>query len=128
MTGLDVLVLAASGAAIAGVLWYFFWSKGAGVRAQPEAGGVQRVEVRVKGAYDPDTVVVEAGRPVRLDFYRDETDACSEMLVFDRLGIRRLLPAFETTPIEFTPEEPGEYEFTCGMNMMRGRVIVEPPS
>lgn len=36
------------------------------------------------------------------------------------------LPAFRTTPIEFTPEEPGEYTFTCGMNMMRAKLVVEP--
>jgi plastocyanin domain-containing protein len=126
VTLVDGLVLAASGAAIAWVLWYFLWSRGEGVRAEAR-DGVQRVEVRVKGAYDPDTVVVEAGRPVRLEFYRDETNACSEVLVFEPFGIHRELPAFQTTAVEFTPREPGEYEFTCGMNMMRGRVVVEAP-
>ena len=33
--------------------------------------------------------------------------------------------AFETTPVEFTPAAPGSYEFTCGMGMVRGRLIVE---
>lgn len=126
MTVLDGVVIAASAVAVAWVLWYFLWSRGKGVRAEPREG-VQRVEIRVKGAYDPDTIVVEAGRPVRLEFYRDETNACSEVLVMDRFGIHRELPAFQTTAIEFTPDEPGEYEFTCGMNMMRGRVVVEPP-
>ena len=127
MTATDLLVLFAAAAAIAGVLWYFFGSKGVGVRAVRE-GDVQRVRVVVRGAYDPDRIVVEAGRPVRLDFYRDETNACSEVLVLDAFGIHRELPAFETTPIEFTPREPGEYEFTCGMSMMRGKVVVEPSS
>ena len=125
MTGVDVAVLTASAAAIAAVLWYFFGSRGPGVRAE-SSGAVQRARIRVKGAYDPDTIVVEAGRPVRLDFVREETNACSEVLVFEPFGIHRELPAFATTAIEFTPEEPGEYEFTCGMSMMRGRVVVEP--
>lgn len=127
MSALDALVLAGSAALIGTVLWYFLWSRGEGVRAR-ESAGVQRVTINVKGAYDPDTVVVEAGRPVRLDFYRDETNACSEVLLFEPFGVRRELPAFETTAVEFTPLEPGEYEFTCGMNMMRGRVVVEPRS
>jgi Cu+-exporting ATPase len=46
--------------------------------------------------------------------------------VFPDLGISKELPAFKTTPIEFTPGEPGEYPFACGMGMMRGRLIVEP--
>lgn len=124
MSVLDGFVLTGSAAAILVVLWYFFWSRGEGVRAESR-GEVQRAQIRVKGAYDPDTVVVEAGRPVRLEFYREETNACSEVLVLPSFGVHRELPAFETTSIEFTPEAPGEYEFTCGMNMMRGRVVVE---
>ena len=34
------------------------------------------------------------------------------------------LPAFKTVPVEFTPDKPGEYTFTCGMNMLRGRLVV----
>jgi plastocyanin domain-containing protein len=127
MSALELLVLAGSAAAILFVLWYFFWSRGEGVRADSGAG-VQQARIRVKGAYDPDTIVVEAGRPVRLEFYRDETNACSEVLALPSFGIHRELPAFATTSIEFTPAEPGEYEFTCGMNMMRGRIVVEPAS
>jgi plastocyanin domain-containing protein len=41
-------------------------------------------------------------------------------------GIARRLPPFETTPIEFTPDKPGEFTFTCGTNMLRGKLVVEP--
>jgi plastocyanin domain-containing protein len=34
------------------------------------------------------------------------------------------LPEGEQVPVEFTPQEPGEYEFTCGMGMLRGKVVV----
>src|SRR6266542_2491071 len=71
-------------------------------------GGVQEVRVIVKGGYTPDTIVVQAGKPVRLQFYRDETADCSERVVFERFGIDQQLPAFQTTTIEFTPEQPGE--------------------
>ena len=92
------------------------------------AGGVQEVQITVKGGYAPDVVVVRAGQPVRLDFYRDETASCSEQVVFGDFGIARDLPAYQTTPIEFTPHDPGEFTWTCGMNMMRGKLIVEDPS
>lgn len=104
-------------------LWYFFGERRSAV-ASAAAGGVQEVKVTVKGGYSPDTIVVSAGRPVRLDFYRDETNSCSEQVIFGDFGIARDLPAFQTTPIEFTPEKPGEYTFTCGMNMLRGKLIV----
>ena len=86
--------------------------------------GLQEVKVVVKGGYDPDVIVVKKGIPVRLNFYRDETDDCSDTIVIGDFNVRRPLPAFKTTPIEFTPEKEGEYVFTCGMGMLRGKLIV----
>lgn len=105
------------------VLWYFFGPKKAA--AAVVGSGVQEIKVLVKGGYSPDVIAVKAGMPVRLNFYRDETASCSEQIVFGDFGIARDLPAFKTTPIEFTPDKAGEYTFTCGMNMMRGKLIVE---
>lgn len=122
----EILVTVGGVVLIALILWYFFWSEGERVRAVASDTGVQEIEVQVKGGYDPDLIVVEAGRPVRLDFHRNETADCSEEIVFGDFGIRKRLPAFQTTPIEFTPEQPGEYVFTCGMGMMRGKLLVEP--
>jgi plastocyanin domain-containing protein len=122
----DVLVILAGAGLIAAELWYFLGPK-PGPAGAPVASpaGVQEVRIMVKGGYDPDTIFVEAGRPVRLLFYRDETVECSSRLVFDRLGIDQLLPAFETTPVEFTPGEPGDYPFRCHMDVLHGRVVAQ---
>jgi len=87
---------------------------------------VQEVRVIVKGGYTPDTIVVQAGKPVRLQFYRDETADCSERVVFEQFGVDQQLPAFQTTAVEFTPDQPGEFPFRCGMNMLKGLLVVEP--
>ncbi len=112
-------------ALIAFVLWYFFGEREATAAAVTESG-VQEIKVTVKGGYSPDVIVVKENQPVRLDFYRSETASCSEQVIFGDFGIARDLPAFKTTPIEFTPDRSGEFTFTCGMNMMRGKLIVEP--
>ncbi len=125
MDAAEIGVVAGSIALIAFVLCYFFGPKEATIAARSESG-VQEINVTVKGGYSPDVIAVEQGIPVRLNFYRDETASCSEEVVFGDFGIARQLPAFETTPIEFTPDKAGEFTFTCGMNMMRGKVIVEP--
>jgi plastocyanin domain-containing protein len=106
------------------VNWYFLFSRRRETRAALKESQLQEVEIRVKGGYDPDVIVVKKGIPVRLDFYRDETANCSDTIVFGDFNIRKALPAFKTTPIEFTPEKEGEYVFTCGMGMMRGKLIV----
>lgn len=125
MDAMEIAVVAGGVAAIALVLWYFFGEREA-VAATDAGGGVQEVRITVKGGYSPDVVVVKQGRPVRLDFYRDETSSCSEDVVFGDFGIARHLPAFQTTPVEFTPDRAGEFTWTCGMNMLRGKLIVQP--
>ncbi|HKW41868.1 MAG TPA: cupredoxin domain-containing protein [Gemmatimonadales bacterium] len=129
MTVAQVIVTVAGVAAIVWVLWYFLFPQGwAAASAAPavDGDGVQEVRVVVKGGYTPDTIVVRAGQPVRLQFYRDETADCSERVVFEDFGIDAALPAFQATAVEFTPTEPGEYRFRCGMNMLKGLLVVEP--
>lgn len=124
MDPMEIAVLAGSGILIAGVLWFFF-----GEREKVAAGitgsGVQEIKVTVKGGYSPDVIVVKQGVPVKLDFYRDESASCTEQVVFGDFGIARDLPAFKTTSIEFTPDKAGEFTFACGMNMVRGKLVVE---
>ena len=126
MTTAQIAVTALGAVAIVSVLWYFLYSRGKAVAATAGTGGIQEVRVIVKGGYTPDTIVVQAGKPVRLQFYRDETADCSERVVFERFGIDQQLPPFQTTAIEFTPDQPGEYPFRCGMNMLKGLLVVEP--
>lgn len=106
------------------VNWYFLFSRRKAFQAELKERGIQEIKVVVKGGYDPDTIVVKKGIPVRLYFYRNETADCSDTIVFGDFKIRKALPAFETTAIEFTPEKEGEYVFTCGMGMMRGKLVV----
>lgn len=120
------VVTAAGLGAIVWVLWYFLFSRGSAQAATPRSGGVQDVRITVKGGYTPDTIVVQAGTPVRLQFYRDETADCSERVVFEDFGIDSALPAFQTTTVEFTPPAAGEFRFRCGMNMLKGLLVVEP--
>jgi plastocyanin domain-containing protein len=106
------------------VNWYFFFSRRKETSAELEESGLQEIKITVKGGYNPDVIVVKKGIPVRLNFYRDETDDCSDTIVFGDFKIRKPLHAYKTTPVEFTPEKEGEYEFTCGMGMLRGKLIV----
>ena len=119
----EILVVIGGVALIAFTLWYFLGEREQ-ISAETNETGVQEIKVTVKGGYAPDVIVVKAGVPVRLNFYRDETASCSEQVVFSDFGIARDLPAFKTTPIEFTPDKTGEFTFTCGMNMLRGKLIV----
>jgi plastocyanin domain-containing protein len=124
MTIDQILVTVAGVLAIAGVAWFFWGPRRAGVKAALTSAGAQEATIVVKGAYTPDVIVVEHGKPVRLSFVRQETAACSEEVVFPDFARRAQLPEGELVPVEFTPDQAGEYEFHCGMGMLRGKVVV----
>lgn len=112
-------------ALVAFIVWFFWLKRGPASRAADAASGRQEATIVVKGGYDPDTIVVRHGRPVRLNFRREETAACSEMVLFPDFEKSARLPTGQTVAIEFTPNKPGEFEFTCQMGMLRGKLIVE---
>lgn len=119
------VVLLAGIGALAWINWYFFLAERSSVSATVGESGVQEVTIAVRGGYDPAVVRVHAGRPVRLVFDRQETSSCSEEVVVGALGVRRYLPAYQRTTVDLEAPTPGTYEFTCGMGMLHGKLVVE---
>ena len=120
----DRIVVTLSGLVLSALIaWYFWFSKKTSVQARVTVG-VQEISVTVKGGYTPDLIVLKAGQPVRLNFTRQETISCSEMVLFPDFGKSAKLPTSQTVPIEFTPQKPGEYGFQCQMGMFRGKLVV----
>ena len=119
------IVVLAGAAAIAWVNWYFFLARRGTATAETREGGTQEVTITVQGGYEPAEVKLKRGIPARLVFDRQETSGCSEEIVIPDFGIRKFLPAFQKTTVELRPETPGSFEFTCGMSMLRGRLVVE---
>lgn len=104
-------------------IWWFLGSKPRARQAKI-TGNLQEINVTVDAGYEPSRIVVTAGRPVRLNLDRKDPNPCLEEVRFPDWNIARELPIDRVTSIEFTPEKPGRYEFTCGMNMFRGVVEV----
>jgi plastocyanin domain-containing protein len=119
------MVTLAGLALIAFIIWFFWLKRSTGVRAAETSGGYQEAMILVKGGYTPDTIIVRSGRPVRLNFRREETASCSDKVVFADFQKGADLPTGETVPVELMPKQPGEFGFGCPMGMFRGRLIVE---
>ncbi|KAA3616830.1 MAG: cupredoxin domain-containing protein [Calditrichaeota bacterium] len=107
------------------VAWFFWFSERKATHVTSSNSNVQEAMIKVKGGYSPDIIVVQAGKPVRLNFHREETALCSEQVLFSDFNKQATLTPFTTVPVEFTPDVPGEYEFQCAMGMLRGKLIVE---
>jgi len=125
MTPDRIIVTALSLALIVFIVWFFWMKKDKGTRASRTSSGHQEVMILVKGGYTPDVIVVEKDRPVRLNFRREETASCSEMVLLPDFEQSARLPVGETVAVEFIPKEAGEFEFACQMGMLRGKLIVE---
>ena len=87
---------------------------------------VQDVRVTVtETSFDPQRLTLRAGVPARVTFTRTSEKTCATTVVFPSLNIRRDLPLNEPVTIEFTPEKAGEIAFACGINMLRGTIVVQ---
>jgi Cu+-exporting ATPase len=124
MTAVEIAVALGGIALIAVLGWYFFAPRKA-AHAQLE-GGRQVVDITVRGGYSPNLVRVTAGQPVRLRFDRQENSDCTARVVFPDLRKSASLAAFGTTTLDLDIDEPGEYAWACGMNMLHGTLIAEP--
>lgn len=81
--------------------------------------------VATEQGFEPATVTLRAGTPARLVFTRTTDKTCGTAVVFPSLGIKRALPLNEPVTIEFTPANGGDVAFACGMNMLKGVVVVQ---
>ncbi|MET9904816.1 heavy metal translocating P-type ATPase [Streptomyces sp. NPDC006446] len=124
MGALEFVVVLVSAALIAALGWYFFGPRRAG--AARLEGGVQRVEVTVRGGYSPDLIKVRQGIPVEVVFDRQEAGECTSRVVFPDLKVGAGLPAHQRTIVRLNPDRPGSFGFACGMNMIHGTLLVEP--
>lgn len=90
--------------------------------AAPAAKGPV-VEVSASG-FSPDTVTVAVGEPVTITFIRRSEEGCGTEVVFPDLKIEKPLPLNKPVEVTFTPQKAGELKFACGMDMLRGKVVV----
>jgi plastocyanin domain-containing protein len=96
-------------------------------QAQAAEPAVREIEVIVdKGAYKPSRIEVRVGERVRLKFLRKEFNGCTREVVFPKLDIRRELPSNKPVYVDLPTLTPGDYEFKCGMNMVKGVLVVKP--
>jgi Cu+-exporting ATPase len=119
-----VAAIVFGGLLLAGI-YVFFFGKRKAVFAAAARSGAQTVTVVVQGGYKPDLIVARRGVPLKMIFDRREESPCSDEIVVPDFGIRRALPAHAKTELTLTPDRTGEFEFTCGMNMLHGKILVE---
>ena len=103
------------------------------VTAKPDSAGVQHVDVDLHSYYfEPNRVVVHAGRPVELVVRNRSLVVPHNFTIADSalaVSVDKWGPG--SSRVRFTPSPPGEYEFFCHVHGhakhgMKGTLVVEP--
>ncbi len=96
------------------------------VRKQQAGSEIQTAKVILsERGYQPASLSLKPGLPARIEFVRQVEATCGTEIVIPEYNIKRELPLNEPVFVEFTPDKTGEFVFTCGMNMLRGKIIVQ---
>jgi plastocyanin len=93
-------------------------------RSSPARTQSVTVTLDEKG-YQPDSFKLRQGVPARVTFVRKVESGCGTEIVLADYNIKRELPFNRAVTIEFTPTKTGEFKFACGMDMLRGKIIVQ---
>ncbi len=78
------------------------------------------IKVTEKG-YEPAELKLRLRVPARVTFVRETNNTCGTEVIFPEYDIERILPLDKPVVVEFTPQKSGEFVFTCGMSMLKGR-------
>jgi len=105
---------------------------GGGAQAPPSAaepkaakivGRVQKITVDVsKGYYDPGSIVLKAGVPAEITF--SQSSGCTGQVVSEDLQFSQDLSTGPKT-VQIPAQQPGQFSFHCGMNMVSGTITVQ---
>lgn len=109
-------------AGIAFVYWFFLGKKSSNARATEGQG---MITVIVDGGYTPEVISIPRDKTTKINFLRRDSNSCLEEVVLSDFKLKRYLPLNQKVTVEITPENPGEYRYSCGMNMYHGKIIVE---
>jgi hypothetical protein len=78
-----------------------------------------------KDGYVPGEITFSKGKFSKIAFYRADAEGCGDEVVFKSLNIRKKLPIGEVVIVDLPKDFSGELAFTCGMNMFKGKLMVE---
>ncbi len=92
----------------------------------PETRVATSGSIRVaENGFEPASLNVSSGQAVTLTFTRTTNATCATEVVFASLGIRKKLPLNRPIRIDLPAQKAGTLSYACGMNMLKGSVVVQ---
>jgi len=87
------------------------------------SGDVQKIAVDLsQGYYDPTVIRAKAGLPLEISFGQGQ--GCLASVLVPDFGVNQDLTSGGAV-VKLPAMEPGEHDFSCGMRMVFGKIIVQ---
>lgn len=83
-----------------------------------------RIDILVDGGYKPERITIPYSKVTTLIFQRKDNNSCLEEVVISDFKVKKFLPINEKIEIKINPTKKGEFDFSCGMGMFHGKLIV----
>ena len=119
MTIDEIIVLIFSGLGIVFTYWYFLGKK------EEEVEASRTVDIIVDGGYSPEVISIPLGKVTTLNFIRQDKNTCLEEIILSDFRVRKYLQLNQKVTIQIKPAYKGEYQYSCGMNMFHGKIVVK---
>lgn len=86
---------------------------------------LQEVTVTVDGGYKPNVITLKQGQPAKINFIRKSDRGCLGAVQSKDLNFAKDLPLNQIVTVEVPTDQAGIYDFSCGMQMVHGKVEVK---
>lgn len=117
---MDKIIVSIFGVIFIGFTYWFFLGK-----KEKEVKANGSIDILVKGGYTPARIIIPQNRTTTINFLREDQSTCLEEVVLADFKIRKYLPLNQKISIEVNPKKKGEFDFSCGMGMFHGKLIVK---
>ncbi len=85
----------------------------------------QKITITLPEGYKDNKVAVKAGKPVALTFFLKSDAGCGDTVTVPAAKWKKDLKIGEKATVVYTPKKSGKLAFACGMDMMKGSLIVK---
>ena len=121
----QIIVLIVGLVLIVFIAWWLFGKHEVSQESTTISADGQSATVVVNGGYNPAVLKLKQGVPVKLTFNRKDPPTCLEKVVFPDFGVDADLPVGQDVVITIDTSKAGEYEYSCGMHMFHGKIIIK---
>ena len=86
---------------------------------------MQKINIALPSGYSASKKSVKAGKPVALTFFLQSNAGCGNTISLPAAKWRKTLKVGQSATVVYTPKKSGVLHFACGMNHMKGSILVK---